>query len=137
MPSNYTYACFNCRKAWKGGGTCGCPDPNIECMGTKWRAPRASQDRVWKKMQQDREAGVKGWSLWDTQTIDSVQQSKRVRSPMTHEEKLAHKAKIAKARINIENFYLKYQEELAELLQQVKDRHTEVRRRINQRRKHG
>jgi hypothetical protein len=56
---------------------------------------------------------------------------------MTHEEKLAHKARIAKGRINIEYFYLKYQEELAELLQQAKDRHTEVRRRINQRRKHG
>lgn len=41
--------CVNCRKSFKGAGTCGCKNPNIHTVGTKIRFPKANASKAkWK-----------------------------------------------------------------------------------------
>lgn len=135
LNSNSTHACFNCRKAWKSGGTCGCNNPDIVYMGKKWRAPRSSQTHIWNKMKRDKEAGVKMWHLWDKQSIDRRQQSKRRYIPMTPEEKQKTKERIAKAMESIAYQYEQYRKELQAKLEEDAAKHAQLRKEINRRRK--
>ena len=43
---NQKCICVNCRKSFKGTGTCGCKDPNIHTVSYKIRFPKANASKA-------------------------------------------------------------------------------------------
>ena len=138
MPSSSTSMCFNCRKAWKTGGICGCSNPDIEYMGKRWRAPKKTNDSAWKWMRKRRDAGMQWyqWALWDQQGIDPRLQSipadiyeRRYQDAQRRKEWRKKAKEIGDSHRAI--FY-------ADLRKIVEDRiakHKEIRKKINARRR--
>ena len=55
MPSRSPSVCTTCRTSFKGASTCG--HDGVMYMSSKWRAPKKSDDKAWKRI----EAGDIWW----------------------------------------------------------------------------
>lgn len=63
MPQNNTFICIPCRIADKYGGVCKRCGESMRSMGSRWSAPRKTNDRAWKRIEV-------GDIWWDKKKID-------------------------------------------------------------------
>lgn len=132
--SNSTSCCFNCRKAWKGGGTCGCSNPDIVSMGKKWRAPRASNDTAWKWMEKRRPGArfISEFAYWDQKNPEQYRQAARIPDP---DQLRAWAAKKAAWKKKSRDFRSEAWYASEEVKRRIKADHKALRAKINKRRK--